>query len=174
MTTGSKSSVCEVLHDAGCHVFPAYALQGLWNNAYLQLRIVLRKCKESELGLDDGITGAEVDAMALVDVEGITEVSIMDDSVSEADRDVLVDKLEVVGPEELSISIGSRGSNSSPREMSSLLSYGLSAAFSVEVVAVFMVGGVATMVRLAVVGGISILGSGSIMVAAGCLGTHRH
>jgi hypothetical protein len=153
-----------------CHVFPAYTLQGLCNNAYLRLWVVLQKCK-SEMEVDVEIMGAEVKGMGMAEVEDRAVVLIADKSVSEVAMDGLDDEVEGVHPEEPSISMGSRGLNLSPREISSSLSSGLSASFSAGIVAWGGTEVVAAMAELAmsVGGGVSISGDGTIIVAANFL-----
>jgi hypothetical protein len=132
--------------------------------------VVLRKCK-SEIEVDVEIIGAEVEGTGMPEFEdGVVGLSA-DESVSEAVMDELDDAVEELRPEGPSISIGSRGSNSSPREISSSLSSGLSASFSAGIAAVISEGLAVTFGWAIVAGvGVSISGDGTIIGAAGCLG----
>jgi hypothetical protein len=84
---------------------------------------------------------------AIEDVEGVL-VALFDDSGSETGADALDDKMDGVVSGEPSMSMGSRGSNSSPREIKSSLSSDPSAAFSADAVAAVDAGGLVVMVGL--------------------------
>jgi hypothetical protein len=118
------------------------------------------------------VTGAEGDVTTVADVDGVTIMLSVDESVSDGGMDGL--DRDVDG-DDSSISIGSLGSNSSPREINSSSSSGLSAAFSLESGPVADAEGVGVIVGFAVTagGGVSVLGSGTIIGAAGCLGVRR-
>jgi hypothetical protein len=110
--------------------------------------------------------------LRLAEDVGVTVMLIADDSVSEAGMYELEDEVEGVCSKELSISMGSCGSNSSPREISSSLSSGLLASFFTGIVARGGTEVVAAMAGLAVTvsGRVSILGDRTIIVAADFLG----
>jgi hypothetical protein len=112
--------------------------------------------------------------MGMAEGEDRAVVLIANKSVSEAAMDGLDDEVEGVRSEGPSISMGSRGSNSSPREISSSLSSGLLASFSVGIAAVISEG-LAVTVGLTMVAGdsVSILGDRTIIGAAGCVGIRR-
>ena len=62
------------------HVFSAYALQGLCSNSYLQLQVVLWKCK-SETEVDAGVIVVEVEVMGSVIEVDATELLVEDEIV---------------------------------------------------------------------------------------------
>ena len=94
-------------------------------------------------------TVAEGDVTTVADGDGVTVVLRVDELVSDGEMGGLDKDVEVVAPDEPSISMGSLGSNSSPSEIRSSSSSGLSAAFSADVIVVADAGGVVVIVGLA-------------------------